>query len=368
MVADLSCIAKDSKSSDDPEQGYLISEQGVFMKVLIRVVMILSAVCYAEFSCADAALVQQKEAEAFIKIMVDKHHFKRKDVEAALKEVKFQPRIIELMERPYEKKNWDTYSSIFLTPERLQGGLTFWQENKETLAQAEKKFGVPASVIVSILGVETKYGKHQGTYRVLDAVSTLAFYYPKRASYFTRELEEYLLLCREQGVPVTHYVGSYAGAIGQPQFMPSNYRVYAVDFSGEGHPDLIHSQQDVIFSVANYFKHHGWTTHKEVTTPALVKGSKYKALKTNTRSPNYSYKNLIASGVVPVTPIKHPPQKAGLIELNTHDNVLAYWLAYPNFYAITRYNTSPQYALAVYLLSEQLQQRWDAQNKKSADA
>ncbi|MDF1826908.1 MAG: lytic murein transglycosylase B [Legionellaceae bacterium] len=334
------------------------------IKQFARLMMIISVMCYAGFSFADADLIKKKAAEAFIQRMVDKHHFKRSDVVSALKQVKFQPRIIELMERPYEKKNWDKYSTIFLTPERLQGGLAFWQENQETLAQAEKKFGVPASVIVSILGVETKYGKYQGTYRVLDAVSTLAFYYPKRASYFTRELEEYLLLCREQGVPVTHYMGSYAGAIGQPQFMPSNYRVYAVDFAGKNHPDLIHEKKDVIFSVANYFKRHGWETNGEVTDPALVKGAKYKALKTNSRRPDYAYKQLLQSGVTPVTPLKNPPKKAGLIELNTHGDAYAYWLAYPNFYVITRYNTSPQYALVVHLLSEQLQQRWDAKHKK----
>jgi|TARA_R110002126_G_scaffold239409_1_gene382647 membrane-bound lytic murein transglycosylase B len=338
------------------------------MKQFTRLVMIISTVCYAGFSFADAALVKQKDAQAFIQTMVDKHHFKRADVVSVLKQVKFQPRIIELMERPYEKKNWDKYSTIFLTPERLQGGLDFWRDNQETLTQAEKKFGVPASVIVSILGVETKYGKYQGTYRVLDAVSTLAFYYPKRASYFTRELEEYMLLCREQGVPVSQYVGSYAGAMGQPQFMPSNYRVYAVDFSGKDHPDLINEKKDVIFSVANYFKRHGWETNGEVTNPALVKGSKYKALRTNSRRPDYAYKHLLQSGVVPVTPLKNPPQKAGLIELNTHGDAYAYWLAYPNFYVITRYNTSPQYALVVHLLSEQLQQRWDAQHKKNPHA
>lgn len=335
------------------------------MKQLFRVMMIVSAVCYTAFSYADAELLKQKDAQEFIRIMVDKHHFKRAEVVAVLKEIKFQPRIIELMERPYEKKNWDTYSTIFLTSERLQGGLEFWQENKKTLEQAEKKFGVPASVIVAILGVETKYGKYQGTYRVLDAVSTLAFYYPKRSSYFTRELEEYLLLCREQGVSVTKYVGSYAGAMGQPQFMPSNYRVYAVDFNGKGHPDLIHSKNDVIVSVANYFKRHGWEENGDVIEPALVKGSKYKGLETNSRRPNYAYTHLLNSGVTPVTPLKNPPKKAGLIELNTHGDEYAYWVAYPNFYAITRYNTSPQYALVVHLLSEQLQQRWDAQHDKS---
>lgn len=335
------------------------------MKKFARIIMILSTVCYAALSFADAVLVKQKDAQAFIQIMVDKHHFKRADVVAILKQVEFQPRIIELMERPYEKKNWDTYSKLFLTPERLEGGLAFWQDNQKTLQIAEKKFGVPASVIVSILGVETKYGKHQGTYRVLDALGTIAFYYPKRAAYFTRELEAYLLLCREQGVPVTEYLGSYAGAMGQPQFMPSNYRVYAVDFAGKGHPDLIHNKNDVILSVANYFKRHGWSEGGEVIDPALVKGSKYKALKTNSRSPNYGYNYLLKSGVTPVTPLKHPPEKAGLIELNTHGDAYAYWLAYPNFYAITRYNTSPQYALVVHLLSEQLQQRWDAKHAKS---
>ena len=338
------------------------------MKQLARTIIIISAMCYATFSLADATLVKQKDAEAFIQKMVDQHHFKRAEVVATLKQVQFQPRIIELMERPYEKKNWDKYSTLFLTPERLQGGLEFWQDNKTTLEQAEKKFGVPASVIVSILGVETKYGKYQGTYRVLDALSTLAFYYPKRASYFTRELEEYLLLCREQGVPVTKYVGSYAGAMGQPQFLPSNYRMYAVDFSGKAHPDLINEKNDVIFSVANYFKRHGWQTHGDVTEPALVKGTQYKALRTNSRRPDYAYTHLLQSGVTPVTPLKNPPDKAGLIELNTHDDAYAYWLAYPNFYVITRYNTSPQYALVVHLLSEQLQQRWDAQHKKITHA
>ncbi|MDF1646704.1 MAG: lytic murein transglycosylase B [Legionellaceae bacterium] len=333
------------------------------MRIDARIVMFLSVFLCAGLLHADAALLKKKPAKLFIQKMVKKHGFKQEDVEKALKESTFKPRIVELMNQPYEKKTWDVYRAIFLTPERLEGGVKFWQDNQESLARAEKKFGVPASMIVAILGVETRYGEKQGTYRVLDALSTLAFYYPKRSAYFTRELEEYLLLCREHQVPVTEYIGSYAGAIGQPQFMPSSYRMYAVDFKkakGNSHPDLVRENKDVIASIANYFKRHGWQPGEEVIDPAVVQGKAYEALKTNSRRANYTYQYLLKSGVKSEKPLKNAPNKAGLIELHIKDDGSVYWLAYPNFYVIMRYNTSPQYALVVHLLSEQLQARFKA--------
>lgn len=334
------------------------------MRLFIRIMVCFALISTAGVLHADADVLKKKSAQRFIQKMVDKHDFKRKEIVEILKEAEYKPRIVELMNKPYEKKSWDVYRSIFLTPERLEGGVKFWHDNKESLAEAEEKFGVPASVIVAILGVETKYGEKQGTYRVLDALSTLAFYYPKRAPYFTRELEEYLLLCREHKVPATEYVGSYAGAIGQPQFMPSSYRMYAVDFKKAGkdsHPDLVRENKDVIASIANYFKRHGWKFGEDVVEPAVVKGKGHEALQINGRQANYAYQHLLKSGVKLAEPIKNPPPKAGLIELKLKDDGHAYWLAYPNFYVIMRYNTSPQYALVVHLLSQQLEERWVAQ-------
>ena len=316
---------------------------------------------------ADSALLHQKQVQVFINDMAKQHGFNRTQLTATLRQAQFQPQIIESMERPYEKKTWDVYKALFLTPQRLQAGLDFWQANRETLAKAEQKFGAPAHIIVAIIGVETLYGKNQGNYRVLDALTTLAFNYPKRSEFFTKELKEYLLLCREHGVPATEYKGSYAGAMGKPQFMPSSYRFYAVDATGKGRSNLMQDDEDVIGSVANYFHQHGWKMNETVVQAANLRGSVSKGLATNSKRADYEYQRLVRAGVAPVGYAPHHPAKAGLIELTT-DAGQVYWLAYPNFYVITRYNTSPQYALVVYLLSQQLAGRWATIAGKNARA
>lgn len=323
-------------------------------------------VCNGVF--ADAALVQRKDVQQFMDTMVKQYHFNKQQLVAVLSDAQFQPKIIESMERPYEKKNWDVYRDLFLTPQRVQEGLAFWRDNQKALAQAQKQFGVPANIIVAILGVETLYGKHQGNYRVLDALTTLAFDYPKRSEFFTKELKEYLLLCKEHAVSPTQYMGSYAGAMGKPQFMPSSYRFYAVNFSGRGKVDLMNEDRDVISSVANYFHQHGWTLNEAVAQPAIVRGSRYHQLKTNSKFADYSFNHLISSGIRPSQTLATHPRKAGVIELMTQEGE-EYWLAYPNFYVITRYNSSPQYALVVYLLAQQLGNAWAlAQRTGHADA
>ncbi|GGI85343.1 lytic murein transglycosylase B [Legionella impletisoli] len=317
------------------------------------------------FSCstqADEALVKRKEVQQFIHSMVKEHGFNRQQLTHWLKEAQFQPQIIESMNRPYEKKSWDVYKALFLTPERVRKGIAFWQANQNALKQAEKKFGVPPHIIVAIIGVETLYGERQGNYRVLDALTTLAFDYPKRAPFFKKELKEYLILCKEQHVSPTEFKGSYAGAIGKPQFMPSSYRYYAVDFTGNGKRDLINDDQDVIGSVANYFHKHGWKLDEQVAQPAKIEGAGYKAIRTNSRNADYDLNKLIAAGIKPEKSLANSPKKAGLIELNTEEGE-AFWVAFPNFYVITRYNTSPQYALVVYLLSQQLQRYWASAHK-----
>lgn len=316
----------------------------------------LIALSVSSWAYADNALVQRKDVRQFVNNLVVQDKLNRSELVAALKAAQFQPQIIESMDKPYEKKSWDEYKSLFVTAKRVQAGVEFWQENAATLARAEREYGVPAEIIVAILGVETQYGKRQGEYRVIDALTTLAFHYPKRADYFKRELREYFLLCHEHHVSPLKYIGSYAGAIGQPQFMPSSYRTYAVDFAGHGHRDLVNDNKDSIGSVANYFHQHGWVSHSVVAQPVHVMEARRGALTVNSKQPDYNYNTLITAGVLPLSRLPRHPQQAGLIELITNKGA-EYWMAFPNFYVITRYNSSPQYALAVYLLSQQLREQ-----------
>ncbi|WP_454781037.1 lytic murein transglycosylase B [Legionella sp. WA2022007384] len=316
---------------------------------------------------SNSAFTQRKDVQLFIKSMVKEHHFNAKELTAIMNQVVIQPDIIESMEKPYEKKNWDVYRDLFLTPARLKGGLDYWIANREALDRAQKKYGVPPEIIIAILGVETLYGERQGDHRVLDALATLAFNYPKRSPYFTKELKEYLLLCREHGVPATQYKGSYAGAIGQPQFMPSSYRNFAVDFNNTGKRDLVSNNADSIGSIANYFHKHGWKPNDGVAQNAKLVGSMHKRIQMNPKRTNYYYSQLIAHGVKPITAAHNHPSRAALIELVTAKGN-EYWIAYPNFFVITRYNSSPQYALVVYLLAQQLKQQWTAMNIKKLRA
>ena len=307
---------------------------------------------------ANMFLMQKQSVQRFINQMVRENNFNRSQLIDLLRSSQFQAQVIASMQKPYENKTWDIYKQLFLTPQRLQSGLVFWRKNKQTLAEAQQKYGVPASIIVAILGVETLYGQHQGNYRVLDALTTLAFYYPKRSQFFTQELQQYLLLCREHGVVATQYLGSYAGAMGKPQFMPSSYRTYAVDFSGHGRPNLMTEDPDVINSVANFLNKHGWQSAGAITELATIHGELEKRIITNLKYPSYSLGQLLAAGIKLATPPTNYLDKVGLIALTTQQG-LEFWLAYHNFYVITHYNTSPQYALVVYLLSEQLRHEYE---------
>lgn len=324
---------------------------------LMTFFLAVTALLCSSLAQADRAFTQRKDVQQFINFMVKTHDFNRQKLTAVMNDVKIQPQIIESMNKPYEKKTWDVYKELFLTPQRIQGGIEFWNANRATLAKAEKQYGVPANIIVAIIGVETMYGKNQGSYRVLDALSTLAFNYPSRSPFFTKELGEYLLLCREHKVAPDQYLGSYAGAMGKPQFMPSSYRFYAANFSGDAKKDLMNDDQAVIASVANYFHKHGWRLYQGVAQPAKVSSRRVNRINTSYKTAVYSTKQLAAAGVKPLTASMNQPAKVGLIELTTQ-NGPEYWMTYPNFYVITRYNTSPQYALVVYLLSQQLKNQW----------
>jgi membrane-bound lytic murein transglycosylase B len=315
------------------------------------------------YTYADSAFAKRPEVQHFIQEMVKEHGFKKSELNALFTQVTFQPKIIESITKPYEKKTWDVYKQIFIKPERVQEGINFWKQHQSALQLAEKKYGVPANIIVAILGVETRYGLRQGEYRVLDALSTLAFNYPPRAPFFKKELREYLLLCREHHVSPTDYLGSYAGAMGMPQFMPSSYRYYADDFAGLSKKDLMHDDNAVIASVGNYFHQHGWQLNQAVVQQAQVNGTGFRQLNFSLKTAEYPLSKLRKIGVEPLPPTPSAvPSKAGVIELDTLAGGHEYWVAYHNFYVITRYNASPQYALVVYLFSEQLKQQWAKMN------
>lgn len=298
----------------------------------------------------DIPLTYRTDINSYIQQVSHRYHIPPQELTSIFNRVKLQPQIIEAIERPYEAKPWPQYRGVFLTPERTAAGVKFWRTHAKDLARAEKQYGVPANIIVAILGVETYYGQRQGNYRVIDALSTLAFNYPSRAPFFRNELTEYLLLTREHKLDPFSLMGSYAGAIGQPQFMPSSYRHYAVDFSGHGRSDLRNNTTDVIGSVANYFKQHGWQYQAPVIQPATILGNHPRQLDTSARVPNYSLAQLSHLGIKPK---HHAPNahKVGVVVLEDRGGA-PLWIAYPNFYVITRYNTSKQYAMAVYELSE----------------
>lgn len=292
---------------------------------------------------------QRPEVNAFIDRMSEKHHFDHEELCVLFSNVKCEPKIIQTMEKPHEGKAtpWIAYRAIFLTPEKIKQGADFWRKHAKTLAKTERQYGVPAEIIVAIIGVETQYGKNKGTYRVIDALTNLAFDYPRRADYFCGELEQYLLLTREQNLDPLEPVGSYAGAIGQPQFMPSSYRLYGIDFSGNHHADLCNNSADAIASVANYFKKHGWQTGEPVAVRANVTGNDYMSCATKSLKPSFSLEELSKQGI---TPKKEAAYKgpAVFMVFDEHE----YWLGFKNFYVITRYNSSRYYAMAVYQLSK----------------
>jgi len=301
---------------------------------------------------------QQPQVQEFIDRMVDQHDFDRNELISVLDNAERREDILELMRKPAEKRlQWFEYRKIFLTQSRIEGGITFWEQNKDILKQAAAKYGVDPQVIVAIIGVETRYGSNTGRHRVLDALATLSFDYPPRSKFFTGELEQYLLLAREEDIDVLTTTGSYAGAMGYGQFIPSSYRHYAVDFDGDGKRDLWDNKADIIGSVANYFHAHGWTTGTPVATPAKVEGNDYQTILDLGYKPNTVLDAMRHDGITPATPL--PDELlAALISLEQKDGP-EYWLGFNNFYVITRYNHSPLYAMAVYQLSEEIRDAYE---------
>jgi membrane-bound lytic murein transglycosylase B len=298
-------------------------------------------------------LEQRPDIQDFIADIAQKHRFSVEELRGWLSSAQLRDEIVTAITRPAEAKPWFEYRQIFLTPERINGGAAFMKENAKNLARAEAQFGVPKNIITAIIGVETRYGNHQGRYPVIDALSTLAFDYPPRAKFFRAELENYLLMSREERFDPLTLTGSYAGAMGQPQFMPSSFRAYAVDFSGDGKKDLWNNAADAIGSVGNYLAKHGWQRGAKVTMPARIKGSGYKDLVETGLKTRYKLSEMKAKGVTPKYPLP-ATEEAILVELQQRSGP-EYWIGLNNFYVITRYNRSNHYAMAVWRLAEEIE-------------
>ncbi len=289
----------------------------------------------------------------FVAEMTRDYGFAGEQLVDLFREVNRKQSILDAISRPAERvKPWKEYRPIFITPARIQKGVSFWNQHAEALARAEKEYGVPAQVIVAIIGVETFYGGNTGNFRVIDALSTLGFDYPPRADFFRKQLKEFLLLAREEQVDPLMLKGSYAGAMGLPQFMPSSFRAYAVDFDGDGHIDIWKNPVDAIGSVASYFKRHGWATGGPVVSRAQVRGDRIDEGLTQGLDPVKNVGDLRTLGWASSAALRDDvPVTAFRLE---GDEGAEYWMGLPNFYVITRYNRSVMYAMAVHQLSELL--------------
>ncbi|MBL8398894.1 MAG: lytic murein transglycosylase B [Candidatus Accumulibacter sp.] len=299
---------------------------------------------------------QQPAVQAFIRDMHERHGF---DVEhltkqfAAIRPNGVVLRAIRPPAVPEMQRSWYRYRQRFVTSQRIAGGQRFWTQNESSLKRAEQIYGVPAAVIVAIIGVETEYGQNMGSFGVLEALASLAFNYPPRAEFFRDELEQFLLLARENGISPLAVKGSYAGAIGIPQFMPGSQRRFAVDFDGDDRIDLRNSTVDAIGSVARFLQQHGWQKGAPVAVPAQVQGDPAALLAMGIK-PELTVQELAARGVVASA---DPERPAALIDLVSPETPAEYWLGFDNYYVITRYNRSSFYAMSVFQLAEALRER-----------
>lgn len=298
----------------------------------------------------DVAAVESAKRD-FIARMVSKHGFDAEEVEGTLASVTINERVLASIARPAERVvPWHEYRGIFLTPERIDAGVEFWREYASEIAAASERYGVAPEMLVSILGIETYFGRRMGTYRVLDALSTLAFAYPPRASFFASELEAFLLLAREEGIDLFDQLGSYAGAMGAGQFIPSSFRAYAVDGNGDGRRDLWNDWEDILASVANYFKVHHWRDG-DLVADRIDIGEQWSGHKPeNALDLNHTVGSLRRLGYeLPAD--RDDDLNVTVLGLEGPEGTTEYWVGYHNFRVITRYNRSVMYALAAHELS-----------------
>ena len=323
-------------------------------RILCLITLISTLISQSLFAATTVTPPKKADTQQFVKNLAQHSDLSAPKIKTILSHAKYLPDVIKKITTPYEARPYDVYMQHFLTAERIAEGAHFWEEHSHTLALAEKKYGVDPSVIIAILGVETLYGRNKGSYPVLDSLYTLSFFYPARADFFAHELAEYLIMCHNQHISPYSVQGSYAGAFGMPQFMPSSYRAYGVDFSHNHHIDLMHNADDVIMSVANYLAKAGWQAHQPVAEPIKkVQPHQLKPYLSPTATPTASLAELNKKGLTHHASTK---QYASVINLKgrQHDE---YWIAYPNLHSIMRYNPSLNYAMAVFELSQKIREQ-----------
>lgn len=311
--------------------------------------------------------IARDDVRGFIDELAANHGLERPEIESLLRTAKSEESILEAISRPAEKvKPWHEYRSIFLTSRRIRGGLEFWQDHASRLTRVTRNTGVPSEVLAAIIGVETFYGRRTGSYRVLDSLATLAFDYPPRSRFFRAELAELFLLAREERLDLASVRGSYAGAMGPPQFIPSSYRAYAVDGDGDGQRDLLGNWDDILASVANYFVAHRWRAGEPVVIRVGLAPGAEAPQTANKLGLDDTLGSLAGQGVQ-VPGDLDPAVPAQLYRLDGEDGD-EYWIGFHNFYVITRYNRSVMYALAVHQLGESIAEAARAQRLLEASA
>jgi membrane-bound lytic murein transglycosylase B len=300
--------------------------------------------------------LQRPEIIEFVNDVVSRDGLNRKDVRALLKEAQPQPKIIEIMNRPLERvAPWWEYRDHFMSAERISEGAGFWLDHKISLEQISAQYQVPCEYLVAILGVETRYGRQTGRYRVLDALATLAFDYPPRHSYFREELEQFLLLAKEDQLDPRTATGSYAGAMGAPQFMPSSYRRYAVDVHTDRRRDLWGDWDDILASVANYLHQYGWVAGGPVLAETRLEPEPSFQIEPHNLELNQTVESLAAHGVK--VEMSVPADTAVVLISAEQRDGPAYRVGFHNFYVLTRYNASARYAMVVHELAQAVAQR-----------
>lgn len=300
-------------------------------------------------------LSERQDVQAFISEMVKKHDWDRQSLVELFDATNLRPAIIGALDKPSTSRAWYQFHPSFLTPQKIRSGVAFWRKHEAWLTKAHGKYGVPEEIIVAIIGVETDYGRNLGRYRAMDALATIAFDYPRRGEYFRQELEQLLLLAREENIDPLDLQSSYAGALGWPQFMPGSFRKYAVDFDGDGRRDIWRNSADVIGSIAYYFAKFGWQRDGLIAVEANAHRAAVDALAADRFNLNHSVADLQALGVTTQHALAGD-QSALVFNLETAPGQFQPWIGLNNFYVITRYNKSINYAQTVFRLSQQLRQ------------
>lgn len=311
---------------------------------LISIMLGLPTWLWADYS-------QTEKGQAFIAEMTGKYGYSQADLQLLFSQIQRDDAILGKISRPAEKtKTWYQYRKLFITPTQIERGKTFYQQHQAVLNEAYQRFGVSPEIIVAILGIETRYGRVMGNDQVLTALATIAFDYPRRETFFTGELRAFLQMAKQEGFNPLTPKGSYAGAMGMAQFMPSSFLNYAVDYEGDGKRDLWHNPNDAIFSIANYLAEHGWQRDDVVVDRAVLHDSSYAG--DFNHKPFTTVGELKSYGIFPMMTTPSDQQNVGLLRLQGKEDA-QYFITFNNFAVITTYNTSPLYAMAVFDLANE---------------